>query len=294
MEVSLPPSPPRLGPPTQDKCIRRQFFTFARMTSIASATTLQDLDTNLRAKIDVLQVCADLRGGWAEDTVGEVEQQARELEALKKDIALYRSTIASARQELSSSCALLKQMQQLSLRLLHIKEYMPQRVPRPAPQQQKTRSKKSPSEEDAAPISQPKPQPPAKPAVQKSKRLPTVEFVTMEEFNSVPKYIRGRIQYAQVNTAVEEVNKALEAKYTLLSRPRAKLSEMSMKIVSECRRQVNEETKGLFFVVDNDIKRWSSLKMDTAGKSLLTMLRTLKRLREVRGPGSLVRYAVLV
>ena len=50
---------------------------------------------------------------------------------------------------------------------------------------------------------------------------------------------------------------------------------------------------GLHFVVDSDIKRWSSLKMDTAGKSLLTLLRTLKRLREVRGPASLVRYAAL-
>lgn len=64
------------------------------------------------------------------------------------------------------------------------------------------------------------------------------------------RYIRGRIQYTQVNTAVEEVNKALEAKYTLLSRPRAKLSEMSMKIVSECRRQVNEESKGTTSVLD--------------------------------------------
>lgn len=101
-------------------------------------------------------MCVDLRGGWAEDTVGEVEQQARELEGLKKDIASYRVTIASAREELSSSFVLLKQMQQLSLRLQHIKEYVPQRIPRPAPLQQKPRSKKSPSEEDAAPVSQPK------------------------------------------------------------------------------------------------------------------------------------------
>lgn len=99
-------------------------------------------------------MCADLRGGWAEDTVGEVEKQARELKALKKDIASYRCTIASARQELSASFALLKQMQQLSLRLVHIKEYLPQHMPRPATRQQKPNSKKAPSEEDAAQVSQ--------------------------------------------------------------------------------------------------------------------------------------------
>lgn len=101
-------------------------------------------------------MCADLRGGWAEDTVGEVEQQAKELEALKKDIASYRSTIANARQELSSTSALLKQMQQLSLRLLHIKEYLPQHMPQPATHQQQPRVKKSPSEESTVPVSQPK------------------------------------------------------------------------------------------------------------------------------------------
>lgn len=97
---------------------------------------------------------ADLRGGWAEDTVGEVEQQARELRALKKDIVSYRFIITSARQELSASFTLLKQMQQLSLRLMHIKEYLPQHMPRPATRQQKPCSKKSSREEDAAPVSQ--------------------------------------------------------------------------------------------------------------------------------------------
>lgn len=262
------------------------------MSSITKVQTFQDLDTHLRDKIDILQVCVNLRGGWAEDTVEEVEQQARELEALKHDIASYLSTIASARQELSAATALLKQMQQLSQRLMHMKEYLPQRMPQAAPQP-KTRSKKSPCEESKDQASAPQLKQTPKPAAQKVKQISKVEFITTEEFESVPKYIRGRLQYAQVNAAVEEVNKALEAKYTLLSRPRAKLSELNMKIVGECRRQENKETKGLHFVVDGDIKRWSSLKLDTAGKALLTVLRTLKRLREVRGPGNLVRYAVL-
>lgn len=66
----------------------------------------------------------------------------------------------------------------------------------------------------------------------------------LDIYSIYSRYIRGRLQYTQVNTAVDEVNKALEAKYTLLSRPRAKLSELNMKIVSECRRQENKETKG--------------------------------------------------
>ena len=94
----------------------------------------------------VMQVCANLYGGWADDTVEELAQQAGELQALKQDIVTYRTTIASAREQLSASTALLKQMQQLSLRIMHMKEYLPQHMPQAAPQQ-KSRPKKSPSEE---------------------------------------------------------------------------------------------------------------------------------------------------
>ncbi|KAG0728062.1 Spindle and kinetochore-associated protein 1 [Chionoecetes opilio] len=363
------------------------------MSSVTKVETLQDLDAHLRNKIDDvelklaprpqqhfevtstpvtapgLSVCVTLRGGWAADTVEEMQQQARQLEAMKQEVARYRSSITSGRQLLSDSSALLKTMQQLSLRITHMKEHLPHHMPLAAPQR-KSRPKKSPSEEESkgqTPAAQPKHTTP-KPAAPKAKQVPKVEFITTEEFEKVPtldgsvviyfiqpyrqvmkkdvefewppaaqealeKYIRGRLQYVQVNAAVEEINKALEAKYALLSRPRAKLSSSNMKIVAECRRQENKESKvastsayesagpgsdpgqvsgqplqlfipsfgvdkrvpreGSHFVVDGDIKRWSSLKMDTAGKSILTMLRTLKRVREVRGPGSLVRYTVL-
>uniref|UniRef100_A0A0N7ZAT1 SKA complex subunit 1 n=1 Tax=Scylla olivacea TaxID=85551 RepID=A0A0N7ZAT1_SCYOL len=267
------------------------------MSSVTEVETFQDLDAHLRNKTDVLQVCVTLRGGWGADTVEEMEQQAKELKTMKQNIAGYRSSLASAHEDLITAYALLKEMQQLSLRLKHLKEYLPQHMPQAA-LQHKSHPKKSPSEEkenkDQAPVVTVQPKQTPRPAGRKApKQISKVEFITMKEFESVPKYIRGRLQYAQVNAAVVEINKTLETKYSLLSRPRAKLSELNMKIVGECQRQENKETKGLHFVVDGDIKRWSSLKMDTAGKSLLTVLRMLKRLREVRGPGNLVRYAVL-
>lgn len=58
------------------------------------------------------------------------------------------------------------------------------------------------------------------------------------------RYLRGRLQYEQVNAAIKEVNQALEAKYTLLARPRNKLSEAEMTVVRECKRQESNETKG--------------------------------------------------
>lgn len=263
------------------------------MSTVTEMETFQDLDAHLRSKTDVLQVCVTLRGGWGSDTVEEVTQLTKELKTMKQEIASHRCSLASAREEVKTAYALLKKMQQLSLRLNHLKEYLPQHMPQAAPQR-KSHPKKPPSEEnkDQAPAVQPK-QTPRSDGQKAPRQVPKVEFITMEEFESVPKYIRGRLQYTNVNAAVVEINKAVETKYNLLSRPRAKLSELNMKIVRECQRQENKETKGLHFIVDSDIKRWSLLKMDKAGKSLLTVLRMLKRLREVRGPGNLLRYAVL-
>ena len=50
---------------------------------------------------------------------------------------------------------------------------------------------------------------------------------------------------------------------------------------------------GLHFIVDDDLRRWTSLRLDTAGRATLTVLRTLRRIREIRGPGAFMRYAVI-
>ena len=47
---------------------------------------------------------------------------------------------------------------------------------------------------------------------------------------------------------------------------------------------------GLFFVTEKDLKTTSKFKMDSSGRSILTILRHCNRLKEVRSKG-LVRYA---
>ncbi|KAK7076432.1 Spindle and kinetochore-associated protein 1 [Halocaridina rubra] len=116
---------------------------------------------------------------------------------------------------------------------------------------------------------------------------------SQEGLKAMYMYIRGRLQYGQINNAINEINKAIETKYALVARPRAKISEFDMKIVTSCRQHENKETKGLYFVVNSDIKRLSNMRLDTAGRTILTILRMLKRLREIRGPGNLIRYVAL-
>ncbi len=45
-----------------------------------------------------------------------------------------------------------------------------------------------------------------------------VPFLTVSEFDSVPKYMRGRMTYDSLNAAVSEYNSALEEKYAFLAK----------------------------------------------------------------------------
>ena len=53
------------------------------------------------------------------------------------------------------------------------------------------------------------------------------------------------------------------------------------------------ETKGLYFVVADDLKASDSLKSESSRRSIFTILRHLQRIREIRGPGPILRYAAL-
>ena len=43
-----------------------------------------------------------------------------------------------------------------------------------------------------------------------------VAFLTVAQFDAIPKYMKGRVTYEGVNAAVEELNLALVEKYTFL------------------------------------------------------------------------------
>ncbi|CAL4115155.1 unnamed protein product, partial [Meganyctiphanes norvegica] len=266
------------------------------MTTVSTATTFEALDQGLRDSISTLSICASLRGGWGPDTVLEVSSIATELGDIKWNIEHLKDSMTRAKQDLKYSVKLKEKMLNLSKRLDHMKTNLPHHLPTNkstgSSASAKVKEEVNNAKDNKENVS------PQKTLNNQNKsatkQITIIEYITVEEFESVPKYIRGRLQYDQVNNIVDQINKTLEAKYTLLRKPRAKASDVEMKQITACKRQENNETKGLYFVVDEDLKRWSSLKLDPAVRSMLTVLRTLKRLREVRGPGSLVRYAALL
>lgn len=121
--------------------------------------------------------------------------------------------------------------------------------------------------------------------------FPKLAYLTVEEFDQIPKYIKGRTSYDQVNNAIDEIHKVITAKYKILRLPRSAMGEPVMKKYKAFKEAEIPEIEGEYFFIDDDLKTYSQMKMDSTGRAILTMLRHCGRLREVRGK-KLLRYVL--
>jgi len=117
-----------------------------------------------------------------------------------------------------------------------------------------------------------------------------VSYITLAEFDTIPKYMKGRAQYKTVNAAVDELNTALTVKYSFLARPAAGLKPQDKAKQRALRSQDTKDTKGTHFVTSEELRDSVNLKSETGRKNLLTILRHCNKIREIRGPGNIVRY----
>ncbi|XP_025076926.1 spindle and kinetochore-associated protein 1-like [Pomacea canaliculata] len=128
--------------------------------------------------------------------------------------------------------------------------------------------------------------------VQELPPCPLIEYLTTEEFTNVPNYMKGRITYPQINFFVEELNKVFKAKYKLLKQKKSSLSEPNRARYETLKMQESKDTTGVYFVLEEDMKNWSSIKMSKETRCLITILRHCGRMCEIRSGGYL-RYALI-
>ncbi|XP_061463406.1 spindle and kinetochore-associated protein 1 [Rhineura floridana] len=123
------------------------------------------------------------------------------------------------------------------------------------------------------------------------KSIKEASFITAEEFENVPAYMRGRLSYNQVNAVIQEINKAVVSKYKIMRQSSKAMSSAIRNLYFRFQEEETKDTKGEFFIVEADIEEFTQLKADKRFHSILTILRHCKRVREIRG-SCLVRYAV--
>ncbi|XP_066507758.1 spindle and kinetochore-associated protein 1 [Hoplias malabaricus] len=139
---------------------------------------------------------------------------------------------------------------------------------------------------------------PAAPQEQEPSRKPPralireMEFITVQEFDTIPQYMKGRVTYDQLNAAVKSINMAVMSKYKILHQPLKSLTNATRKLHQRFKDQETKDTKGQFFVVEEDLRDLAQLKVDKRFIGMLNMLRHCQRIKELRG-GGLTRYLLL-
>lgn len=119
---------------------------------------------------------------------------------------------------------------------------------------------------------------------------PDIELMSQEEFETVPRYLKGRLSLDRINSFISSIAKVFTDKYAILKGNPARLPPDSRHRYYQWREEENAEVQGQFFVSENDVKNGigkgsTGIKIDPANRSILAILRHSGRLREVRGGG---------
>ncbi|KAG8182657.1 hypothetical protein JTE90_019682 [Oedothorax gibbosus] len=213
------------------------------------------------------------------------DESARELRSIEGDVSELKGVFKEIRDEIKSGEEQLVELQSLlkKLEVLNQKlDHMQQNLPPAILQEKETESKSANNDKkQAAPQTKP------------SKEHARLQCITVDEFKTVPDYMKGRIKYDQVNKFVADFNVSVEGKYKALCMPRKEMKPADLKAYQKLKSQENADTKGLYFVTADDLKEYGKLKLDKTTNNLLTILRHCKKMKEIRGPSTIVRYTIL-
>ncbi|GBC03727.1 hypothetical protein RclHR1_00530002 [Rhizophagus clarus] len=123
-----------------------------------------------------------------------------------------------------------------------------------------------------------------------------LSYITVTDFNSIPKYLlNNRISRDKVNEAIDDFNKVVQEKYTILNSQQSSLNHNMKQKYWEYKGADNEETRGKDFITENDLKTTNqkiNFKMDANGRAIISILRHCGKIKEVRGGGQ-IRYVVI-
>ncbi|XP_027112997.1 SKA complex subunit 1 homolog [Coffea arabica] len=123
---------------------------------------------------------------------------------------------------------------------------------------------------------------PAAPKEKKGRASAPLWYITADELTSLPQYMKGRLTLDKVNAAINDMAAYADANAQLIAAPRKKLNESTLERALELREIATSEViKGKHFFLETDIKG-PTLKFDTTGKGILTVLRHLGRITEDR------------
>ncbi|KAM7396126.1 hypothetical protein PAMP_019194 [Pampus punctatissimus] len=246
---------------------------------------LEDVSHHIHDRISSIQTMLDL--SVAEVPQNKIKKLGQELFALERLLEEFENCVCHQKSQLKH----LKDLEELFQKDVEDVQHLKDNIPAHMPRKKCTANGKEPvmkqsEEADVQPL-QPE-------QVKKTNKgyVREMEFITMPEFESIPQYMKGRVSYDQLNAAVQSINTAVAAKYKILHQPVKTLNNHARKLHQRFKDQETKDTKGQYFVVEDDVREFTQMKVDKRFQGILNMLRHCQRLRELRG-GGLTRYMLL-
>jgi len=243
---------------------------------------MDELETYFQEKLSLIAESRELVSGDSEDTKKIMIEMYSLMADFKKRIKIQKQELERWRSQLTTANRCLKLVESSSFRLKDCSTGIPSHlITRVSPTAQAAVSSQATNSGNSGPG--------------KSRlNVTQVTCLTLQEFSSIPKYMKGRATYDTLNTAVEELNAAIKDKYTFIGKNFANIKDLSQKKrYKVLKSQETKDTKGLYFVTSDDLKKTTVLKSEQNRRNLLTILRHVGKLREVRGPGSIVRFVAI-
>ncbi|XP_008584692.1 PREDICTED: spindle and kinetochore-associated protein 1 isoform X2 [Galeopterus variegatus] len=158
----------------------------------------------------------------------------------------------------------------------HLKENIPSHLPQVTVTQSSFKGSGLDPEE---PVKVEEPVPTKKPP-KEQRIIKEMPFITCDEFNDVPAYMKSRLTYSQINDVIKEINKAIISKYKILHQPKKSMNSLARNLYHRFIDEETKDTKGHYFIVEADIKEFTTLKVDKKFHMLLNILRHCRRLSE--------------
>ncbi|KAK2841771.1 hypothetical protein Q5P01_011971 [Channa striata] len=246
---------------------------------------LEDISQHLHDRISSLRRVLDL--SVAELPQNKIKKLGQELHVLGELLEEFEKCVDQQKEQLGHLKELEASFQSNLEEVQHMRDNIPSHMPR----------KKSPANEIEAVVSQKAEAdtqvvPPQHGKKTNKSYVREMDIITMPEFESIPQYMKGRVSYDLLNAAVQSINTAVAAKYKIVHQSVKTLNSHSRKLYQRFKEQETKDTKGQFFVVEDDIREFTQMKVDKRFQGILNMLRHCQRLRELRG-GGLTRYMLL-
>ncbi|MBN3301067.1 SKA complex subunit 1 [Amia ocellicauda] len=250
--------------------------------------SLENLTQHVNDKISGIKKIIELR------TIGKDPDRRNILQKIGQDILSINSLLNQFEKHIIQQKEMIQSLKELEeffkedvKEAKHLKENIPPHMPRKATATESGQAMKPNKDKEDKQASAEEPL--KKPS---KKLIKEMEYVTTEEFDNIPQYMKGRLSYDQLNSVIKEINKAVTCKYQILFRPLKSVSNVHRKLYQRFKDEETKDTKGQFFIVDADIKEFTQMNADKRFQSMMNMLRHTQRLRESRG-GGILRYILL-